>query len=440
MIVHMFDTAGVVDDETGSVTGSGSGSAGLDGLGVVGELIARAAVADAGVVVDDDLVATAVRLGMIRRFLDATEAHVLAELDARGTTVVTEGATTAAWYAQHSGVATAIAAKRVRVATRLRDPLCAVDAALSRGRISWDHAAVICAVANPRIIDDIASIQDLLIDLAHGATFERYAADIRAIAERIDVDGGHNPRDDDSTNELHFDVLPGGTLIGGTLVGDIEQSIITAVEAETDRLHRELSAEHGTTRGAVEIPKRSTLRAMALAELCRAGRAADPSTSVAPVPDVTLVIHADDPFAALTQTRQRLAQSAAAVLCCDPAIHTLLVDSLGVPLDLGHEVRYANRNQRRALRQRDGGCVFPGCGAHANWTDAHHINPWRPDGTGGPTDMANMALLCRRHHRVVHRPAWTMTAQPNGWFTITTPTGTTLHSQRHQRAGPAPPE
>ncbi|KPH16004.1 hypothetical protein AN948_27375 [Rhodococcus sp. ADH] len=34
------------------------------------------------------------------------------------------------------------------------------------------------------------------------------------------------------------------------------------------------------------------------------------------------------------------------------------------------------------------------------WTDAHHIRHWA---NGGPTVMNNLVLLCRSHHRLMHR-------------------------------------
>ncbi|MFL6141903.1 MAG: HNH endonuclease signature motif containing protein [Labedaea sp.] len=39
----------------------------------------------------------------------------------------------------------------------------------------------------------------------------------------------------------------------------------------------------------------------------------------------------------------------------------------------------------------------------ARWTDAHHIHHWID---GGRTDLANMVLLCRRHHRILHGTEW----------------------------------
>jgi hypothetical protein len=50
---------------------------------------------------------------------------------------------------------------------------------------------------------------------------------------------------------------------------------------------------------------------------------------------------------------------------------------------------------------RDRTCRFPGCGRRHTWCDAHHV-VHRAD--GGPTSAANLLLVSRRHHRMVHRP------------------------------------
>ena len=43
-----------------------------------------------------------------------------------------------------------------------------------------------------------------------------------------------------------------------------------------------------------------------------------------------------------------------------------------------------------------------------------------------PTDLHNLALLCRHHHGVTHRKGWAMVADPDQTFTWTTPSGQTL--------------
>ena len=43
-------------------------------------------------------------------------------------------------------------------------------------------------------------------------------------------------------------------------------------------------------------------------------------------------------------------------------------------------------------------CAFPSC-THTRFLDAHHIEHWVD---GGPTELDNLVLLCRRHHTFVH--------------------------------------
>jgi hypothetical protein len=74
---------------------------------------------------------------------------------------------------------------------------------------------------------------------------------------------------------------------------------------------------------------------------------------------------------------------------------------------------------RRALTARDRGCVFPGCGRPPEWTDGHHLRHWTD---GGPTTLENLALLCRRHHRLVHEGGWRLQRGEDGqWIGIPPP-------------------
>src|SRR5829696_8283924 len=88
------------------------------------------------------------------------------------------------------------------------------------------------------------------------------------------------------------------------------------------------------------------------------------------------------------------------------------------PLDVGRTSRVVLPAQRAALAVRDGGCVFPGCSRPLAWCDAHHLRHWLH---GGPTDLANLALVCRAHHRAVHEGGWRLTRQPDGRLLATPP-------------------
>jgi hypothetical protein len=88
------------------------------------------------------------------------------------------------------------------------------------------------------------------------------------------------------------------------------------------------------------------------------------------------------------------------------------------PLEVGRTSRVVQPAQRAALAVRDGGCVFPDCTRPLAWCEAHHLRHWLH---GGPTDLANLALLCRAHHRAVHEGGWQLTRQASGQLTATPP-------------------
>ena len=64
---------------------------------------------------------------------------------------------------------------------------------------------------------------------------------------------------------------------------------------------------------------------------------------------------------------------------------------------------------RRALKHRDGGCRFPGCGLHI--CDAHHVEHWA---AGGETNLDNLMLLCRFHHRALHEGGFRVVLDADG--------------------------
>jgi hypothetical protein len=99
-------------------------------------------------------------------------------------------------------------------------------------------------------------------------------------------------------------------------------------------------------------------------------------------------------------------------IACDPTVTALLLDAGGSPLRAGRTQRLVTRAQRVALAQRDGGCVHPGCRRPPAWCDAHHVRHWAD---GGPTDLDNLCLLCRYHHRLVHEHDHRITRTAGGY-------------------------
>jgi hypothetical protein len=106
-----------------------------------------------------------------------------------------------------------------------------------------------------------------------------------------------------------------------------------------------------------------------------------------------------------------VARSTALRVACDAAVARVVRGRDSEILDLGRRSRVPTAAQRRALALRDGGCGFPGCDAPHWWCDAHHIVHWS---AGGPTDLDNLVLLCRRHHVLCHEGHWKLIREPGG--------------------------
>lgn len=82
---------------------------------------------------------------------------------------------------------------------------------------------------------------------------------------------------------------------------------------------------------------------------------------------------------------------------------------------------------RRLIEHRDRHCCFPGCRRSARHCDADHSIPFH---RGGATCPCNLALLCRRHHRLKQTRDWRlqhlwpgviMWIGPTGHWRITAP-------------------
>jgi hypothetical protein len=378
------------------------------------------------------LVDTVRALEAAQKAVDSARVALVAELDARAEPLRRTGLRTPGWLAHEFGLPRPVAGRHVAVARKLRHDLPTVADALRGGRIGIDHAALLCRLANGRVAGIVADVQDALIDLADGVRFERWARDVSALIDLADVEGGHDPTPDRQRLTL-TDGLSGELHLDADLNGPDAATVRAALRAEADRRFR----HHQQLRTADPdhpVPSHAQLLAEALVELCRRGTADRPGAT-APVTDVTLVIHASDPADARTPDGVRLPDGTTRTLLCDPAIRALVIDSLGVPLDLGTTVRYANDDQRRAATVRDGGCVHPGCDAPPTWCHLHHVHH---AADGGPTDLDNLASVCPQHHHLWHQTGWHVTPATDGWFTITTPTGRQLRSQRHGRPPPSP--
>jgi len=105
-------------------------------------------------------------------------------------------------------------------------------------------------------------------------------------------------------------------------------------------------------------------------------------------------------------------------LACDAVIIPAVLGGDGQVLDVGRARRLIDGPLRRALVLRDKGCAFPGCDRPARWCHGHHVRSWAD---GGPTSLANSALLCGFHHREIHHGGWQVHIAADGHPEFTPP-------------------
>ncbi|MDJ0376174.1 DUF222 domain-containing protein [Cryobacterium sp. PH31-L1] len=88
---------------------------------------------------------------------------------------------------------------------------------------------------------------------------------------------------------------------------------------------------------------------------------------------------------------------------CDTGYLGILFSQDGQPLNVGRDERLFNRDQRRALAARDGGCRWSDCDRPPSWSEAHHIENWADL---GQSNIDQAILLCTHHHLLLHNRHW----------------------------------
>jgi hypothetical protein len=110
----------------------------------------------------------------------------------------------------------------------------------------------------------------------------------------------------------------------------------------------------------------------------------------------TLIVHLSDDQPPLLEGAGPLSPETAERLTCDA--RRLTIKPTGRDLVHSRVGRCASYAQLRALHKRSRHCQYPGCTA-ARELQAHHLVA---DEDGGRTELANLILLCPRHHKLLH--------------------------------------
>jgi hypothetical protein len=257
-----------------------------------------------------------------------------------------------------------------------------------------------------------------------------------------DPDGGPEP-DPTQDDRLHLSrSFEGRWALDGDYDAVTGAELAGAVEAWIDR-----QFDQGTYRSDDGLT-RAQRRAAALVALALGGAAQGQTKHGDPRPSVSIHIDAEtlvgEPVTDVTDLATRccslddgtpITRSAADRLLCTARVSEVLLriaaDGTIETLGITDGLRDATRRQRRALKLRDGGCVFPGCAAPPDHCEAHHVVPWE---LGGATLLENLALLCRHHHHLVHEGGWQLWRSIlDGNLHLATPDGTPVAVTPHGR-------
>lgn len=334
---------------------------------------------------------------------------MLAEFDAREGVRFYEGLkSTAHWLGWACSMAAGTAREHLRVARALPElPLTVAE--FGAGRLSYSKVREITRVVG-RVEEEV------LVEMARAMTAAQLS---RTISSFRAIDGSR--LDKESRREARWHVREDGMVeIRAVLPAETGAELLTALDLALGRdgtsPPTSTALPSSTEPVAIaercaEITAEATLeqrRADALHDIARTYLAAEPDDRsgedrhlvVVQVSAESLV--EDVPAGTLPRCGVvgggPLEPRTAERLACTGKVSLAISDVHGEILHLGRARRLASRAQRRALRLRDGSCVFPGC-HQSKHLDAHHLTPWSE---GGPTDLDELALLCRRHHVMVH--------------------------------------
>lgn len=86
-------------------------------------------------------------------------------------------------------------------------------------------------------------------------------------------------------------------------------------------------------------------------------------------------------------------------MLCEAKVLSPIYNADGVIMDIGRDARLFPRWMKLAARDRDGGCLVPGCTEEPALLEYHHFMPWSK---GGHTRLQDCCPLCTTHHVMVH--------------------------------------
>ncbi len=330
-----------------------------------------------------------------------------------------DGALSPTAWLTHRAPLSRFGARRVVKAARAVNTSPELGGALASGATTSAHVDALARVVSPRREQVLKEHGELLAKQAERLSVKEFTLLARRWAALADDQLAEDTHSD--ADPLHNEVRAAATM-EGRVVGDFDLDAVSGAQLLGALDHIEPPDPMDLSDGPRSLAER---RGDALAEL--AARYHDGGAAGANPPNLDVVVD----IATLSGKTPDLAKrrcdlvgvgpittAALEQLKCSATVTRLVMAGDSIVLDMGRKTRFATPSQTRAIRIRDGGCIFPGCGRPPRWCDIHHIDGWA---NGGRTDVARMCCLCRRHHTLIHNSKWSISVNPDGTFQVTHP-------------------
>lgn len=385
-------------------------------------------------------------LARARARIDGADAAAIAELDTRCAYLEDACVSAKVWLAHETGIARAVAGSRVRQARRLRRMPAMADA-LAAGSVTEQHARALARCLTPRTLAEFARDEESLVAEAAGLDADVFDRVVTKWLLRNDPDGPEPGcgKASELRASRHFEDR---VRIDGDLDVEDGAEFLAELEAIYDELwQRDQAADD---RDPAKQRSHAERNAEALVEMSRRSSTTRPSVTTGdgdgssdgqddgterdgPRPRrpqlivvVDLAALGGDPAgSASLLDGSILPRSVLDRWACDSSIGRVVMNGRSVPIDLGAVTYTPSAAQRRALIARDRHCIVPGCKRPARWCEAHHVLPW----PFGPTNLANLVLLCRHHHKMVHARVIELRPAGDHWR-VFRPDGTPIRQRR----------
>jgi hypothetical protein len=402
----------------------------LEGLEQVQGVLVQSGEAPLWSCSDDELLSSLELSWRCAQQLSALSAHLIRAAETRGIPAQEGASSTAVWLRQRLRAGISEAQRLVQLAAVLdRSP--ALDAAVLDGSVSAEQATTIAtAVADlPDEVglDTTARAEAALISFAsrfEPISLARLGARILAHVDPEAADRHGEAllkrREERAHRARKFTLSPIGD--GRVrLSGCLDTTAAATVSAALHPLchpGQDAAAESGVVRTPAQR------RADALVDVCArvlrggdlrlptVGRESAQVVVTIPLEQLQATPAPVSVSVGRLDNGDTLSPVQARMLACDAQIIPALLGAEGQVLDIGRARRLFTAPIRRALILRDRGCAFPGCDRPAAWCEGHHVQPWA---AGGVTALSNACLLCRHHHRIIHRTEWEVRLGADGF-------------------------